>query len=57
MLANSSPNIIRVINSIRMRLVAHIARMGERRGAYRAFVGKPEEKRSLGRTRRRWQNT
>jgi hypothetical protein len=30
--------------------------MGERRGAYRILVGKPEEKRPLGRTRRRWED-
>jgi hypothetical protein len=30
--------------------------MGERRGAYRALVGKPEERRPLGRPRRRWEN-
>jgi hypothetical protein len=29
--------------------------MGERRGAYRALVGKPEGK-SLGRPRRRWED-
>jgi hypothetical protein len=34
--------------------VGHIARMGESRNAYRLLVGKPEEKRSLGRPRRRW---
>jgi hypothetical protein len=28
--------------------------MGERRGAYRALVGKPERRRPLGRPRRRW---
>jgi len=28
--------------------------MGERRGAYRVLVGKPEGKRPLGRPRRRW---
>jgi hypothetical protein len=28
--------------------------MGERRGLYRVFVGKPEGKRPLGRHRRRW---
>jgi hypothetical protein len=27
----------------------HVARMGEKRNAYRLFVGKPEEKRPLGR--------
>jgi hypothetical protein len=30
--------------------------MGEKRNAYRALVGKPEEKRSLGRPRRRWED-
>jgi hypothetical protein len=30
--------------------------MGERRGAYRALVGKPEGRRPLGRPRRRWEN-
>jgi hypothetical protein len=35
----SSPNIIRVIKSSRMRWAEHVARMGEGRGAYRIFVG------------------
>jgi hypothetical protein len=30
--------------------------MGERRGAYRALVGKPEGRRKLGRPRRRWED-
>jgi len=30
--------------------------MGERRGVYRVFVGKPEGKRPLGRPRRRWED-
>jgi hypothetical protein len=37
----SSPNITHVTKSRRMRWVGHVARMGERRGAYRALVGKP----------------
>ena len=52
----SSPNIVRVIKSRRMRWAAHVARMGEERGAYRFLVGKPEGKRPLGRRRRRWVN-
>jgi hypothetical protein len=32
----------------------HVARMGEKRNAYRLLVGKPEGKRPLGRPRRRW---
>jgi hypothetical protein len=53
---NSSPNIIRVIRSRRLRWAGHVARMGERRGAYRALVGKPEGRRPLGRPRRRWKD-
>jgi hypothetical protein len=37
-----------------MRLAGHVARIGERRGVYRALVEKPEGKRPLGRQRRRW---
>jgi hypothetical protein len=38
----SPPNVIRVIKSRRMRWAEHAARMGEKRGAYRIFVGRPE---------------
>jgi hypothetical protein len=50
----SSPSIIRIIKSRRMKWAGHEARMGEKRNAYRLLVGKPEEKRPLGRPRRRW---
>ena len=50
----SSPNIVRVIKSRRMRWAGHVARMGEERGTYRVLVGKPEGKRPLERPRRRW---
>jgi len=50
----SSPNIVRVIKSRRMRWAEHVSRMGEERGAYRVFLGKPEGKRTLGRPRCRW---
>jgi hypothetical protein len=47
----SSPNIIRMIKSKRMRWAGHAARMGETRNAYWILVGKPEGKRPLGRPR------
>jgi len=50
----SSPNVVRVIKSRRMRWAGHVARMGEERGVYRVLVGKPEGRRPLGRPRRRW---
>jgi hypothetical protein len=50
----SSPSIIRINKSRRIRWVGHVARMGEKRNAYRMLVGKPEVKRPLGRPRRRW---
>jgi hypothetical protein len=43
---------IRVIRLRRMRRAGHVARLGESRGVYRDVVGKPEEKRPLGRPRR-----
>ena len=49
----SSPNIVWVIKSRRMRWAGHVARMGEERGVYGVLVGKPEGKRPLGRPRRR----
>jgi hypothetical protein len=49
---NSSPNIVRVIKSRRMRWAGHVTRMGERRGVYRVLVEKPEGKRPLGRPKR-----
>jgi len=50
----SSPNIVQVIKSRRMRWAGHVACMVEERGVYRVLVGKPEGKRPLGRPRRRW---
>ena len=44
----SSPNIVRVIKSRRMRWAAHVALKGEERGAYRLLVGKPEGKNRWG---------
>jgi hypothetical protein len=50
-----SPNIFRVIKSRRMRWAVHVARVGERRGAYRVLVGKPEGNRPLGRPWLKWE--
>jgi hypothetical protein len=52
----SSPNIVRVIQSRRMRWAGHVARMGEGKGVYRVLVGRPKGKRPLGRPRRRWED-
>jgi hypothetical protein len=51
-----SPNIIRVIESRRMRWAVNVARMGDSRGAYRILVGRPEGKRLLGRPGGRWED-
>jgi hypothetical protein len=50
----SSPSIIRIIKARRMRWAGHVARMGEKRNAYRLLVGKPEGRRPLGRPRHWW---
>ena len=44
----SSPSIVRVMKSRRMRWAGHVSRMGERRGAYRVLVGKPGDRDHLG---------
>ena len=49
----SSPNIVRVIKSRRMRWAGYVARMEERRVVHKVLVGKPEGKRPLGRPNRR----
>jgi hypothetical protein len=52
----SSPNVIWVIKSRRLRWAGHVARIGERRGAYRALVRKHEGRRLLGRPRHIWED-
>jgi len=52
----SSPNIVRMIKSRKMRWTEHVARMGEKRGVYRVLVGNPEGKRPIGRPRFRWED-
>jgi hypothetical protein len=44
------------MKSRRMRWAGHVARLGEKRGAYRVLVDKPEGKRDLRRPRHRWEN-
>jgi hypothetical protein len=39
-----------------MRWVGQVASMAETRTAYKVLVGKPEEKRTLARPRRRWED-
>jgi hypothetical protein len=51
----SSPTIVRVIKSRRMRWAGHVAQFG-RREVCRVLVGKPEGKRPLGRPRSRWED-
>jgi hypothetical protein len=51
----SLPNLVQVIKS-RMRWAGHVVHMVEGRGVYRVLVGKPEGKRPLGRSRRRWED-
>jgi len=46
----SSPNNVRVIQSRRMRLAGHVARMSGERVVYKVLVGKPEGKRTTGET-------
>ena len=52
----SSPNIVRVIKSRRMRWAGHVACVVDRRGVYRVLVGKPERKRPFGRLRCGWED-
>jgi hypothetical protein len=52
----SSPNIVTVIKSRRMRWAGHVARTGEGRGVYTVLVGRLEDRRQLGRPKRRWED-
>jgi hypothetical protein len=52
----SSPSIIRMVRSRRVRRARHVAHMEEKRYAHRILAGKPERKRPLGRPRRRWED-
>jgi hypothetical protein len=48
----SLPSILRMIKTRRMMWAGHVARIAEKRNAYRLLVGKPEGKRPLGISRR-----
>jgi hypothetical protein len=50
----SSPSIIRMIKSRRLRRAWHVARMGEKRTANRTLMGDSERKRPLGSPRHKW---
>jgi hypothetical protein len=52
----SSPNIVRVIKSRRMKWAGHVAHIGEGRGVYRVLLWMPEKKRPLERPGRRWKD-
>ena len=45
-----------MIKPRRLRWAGHVARMVERRGAYRVLVVKPDGRRPLERLRRRWED-
>ena len=51
-----SPNIVRVINSRRLRWAGYVARMEEGRSALKILTSKPTGKRPLGRPERRWED-
>jgi hypothetical protein len=52
----SSPCVIRIIKSRRLRWAGHMARVGEKRNAYRILVGKPEGNKSQGRHTHSWED-
>jgi hypothetical protein len=52
----SSPNIVKVITSRRMRWAGHVARVREGRSFYKVSVGRPERKKPLERPRRKWKD-
>jgi hypothetical protein len=53
----SSPDIIQVFKSRRLKWVGHVACMGVRAGTYKVLVAKPEGRRPFGTPTRRWENT
>jgi hypothetical protein len=53
---HSSPNIVKAIKSRRISFAGHVARKEEGKVVYRILVGRPEGKKTLGRSRRRWED-
>jgi hypothetical protein len=53
-LNTATANVIWVIKPRRLRWAGYVAHMGENKNENRVLVGKPEEKRPLGRPRHRW---
>jgi hypothetical protein len=51
-----SPDIIRMIKTMRVQWAGHVARMGDKRNTYRILVRKLKGKRSLKRPRRTWED-
>jgi hypothetical protein len=54
---HSSAKIIRAMKSRKTRQAGHVARVGVRRGVYRGFVGRPEERKILGRPKGKWEGS
>jgi hypothetical protein len=52
----SSPNIIRMIKSRKIRWAGHVTRMADKKNGCRIFVGKPEGNIPLRRPRHRWED-
>ena len=53
---HSSPHMVRVIKSRRLRWAGHVARMEESMSAFKILTGKPTGKGPLGRPRHRWED-
>jgi hypothetical protein len=53
---HSSPNVIRVIKSVRMGWAGHVARVWDSSRAYKGLVGRPDAKRRVGKPRHWWDN-
>ena len=51
-----SPNIVRLVNSTRLRWAGHVARMEEGRSAFIILTGTPAGKRPVGTSRHRWED-